>query len=125
MVSAPLPCRNGGFHGYRRAMELIDRHAECGVLDGLLEAMRSGESRALVVSGEAGVGKTALLEYLVEQAAECCVLRGAGVQSEMELAFAALHQLCSPILDNLDRLPPQQADALRTAFGIGSGAAPD
>jgi DNA-binding CsgD family transcriptional regulator len=106
-------------------MTLVGRRAERDTLDQFVEAMRAGESRALVVSGEAGVGKTALLEYLAEQAAECCVLRATGVQSEMELAFAALHQLCSPILDNLDRLPPQQADALRTAFGIGSGAAPD
>jgi DNA-binding CsgD family transcriptional regulator len=87
--------------------------------------MRAGESRALAVSGEAGVGKTALLEYLAEQAADCRVLRATGVQSEMEMAFAALHQLCSPILGNLDRLPAPQADALRTAFGISAGAAPD
>jgi DNA-binding CsgD family transcriptional regulator len=111
--------------GWGRVTTLIGRRAERNTLDQFVEAVSSGESRALVVSGEAGVGKTALLEYLAEQAAECCVLRAAGVQSEMELAFAALHQLCSPILGNLDRLPPPQADALRTAFGISSGAAPD
>ena len=77
-------------------MELVDRHAECGVLDQLIEAVRAGESRALVVSGEAGVGKTALLEYLAEQASGCRLARIAGVQSEMELPFAALHQLCAP-----------------------------
>jgi predicted ATPase len=104
---------------------LIGRHLECDTLDQFVEAMRAGESRALVVSDEAGVGKTALLEYLVDQAAGCRVLRAAGVQSEMELAFAALHQLCSPLLGNLGRLPAPQADALRTAFGMSSGAAPE
>jgi hypothetical protein len=107
------------------AMKLIDRHAERGVLDRLLEAVRSGESRALVVSGEAGVGKTALLAYLAEQASECRVVRTAGCQSEMELAFAALHQLCAPLLDGLTRLPVPQRDALRIAFGMGSGPIPD
>ena len=81
--------------------ELTDRRAECGVLDGLVEAVRAGESRVLVVHGEAGVGKTALLEYLADRASRCRVLRVAGVQSEMELAFAGLHQLCAPLLDRL------------------------
>ena len=107
------------------AMELVDRHAECGVLDRLVEAVRAGESRALVVSGEAGVGKTALLEYLAGSASGCRVVRTAGYQSEMELAFAALHQLCAPLLDNLDRLPVPQRYALRIAFGMGSGPTPD
>jgi DNA-binding CsgD family transcriptional regulator/tetratricopeptide (TPR) repeat protein len=106
-------------------MELIDRHAECGVLDGLLAAIRAGESRALVVSGEAGVGKTALLEYLSEQASGCHLARAAGVQSEMELPFAGLHQLCAPMLGNLPRLPPPQREALRIAFGMSAGSAPD
>jgi predicted ATPase len=77
-------------------MRLTGRSAERGMLDQFVEAIRAGESRALVLSGEAGVGKTALLEYLVERAANCRVLRATGVQSEMELAFSALHQLCSP-----------------------------
>src|ERR1700733_65305 len=106
-------------------MRLTGRGAERGMLDQFVEAIRAGESRALVLSGEPGVGKTALLEYLAEQAAECRVLRATGVQSEMELAFAALHQLCSPILNNLDGLPEPQSDALRIAFGTSSGAAPD
>jgi DNA-binding CsgD family transcriptional regulator len=106
-------------------MELVDRHAECGVLDQLIEAVRAGESRALVVSGEAGVGKTALLEYLAEQASGCRLARIAGVQSEMELPFAALHQLCAPVLGDLQRLPEPQRDALRTAFGMSSGSVPD
>ena len=87
------------------AMELIDRHAECEMLDRFVAAVRAGESRALVVSGEAGVGKTALLEYLAEQASGCRLARIAGVQSEMELPFAALHQLCAPMLDKLQGLP--------------------
>jgi DNA-binding CsgD family transcriptional regulator len=106
-------------------MELIDRHAECRVLDRLLEAVRSGESQALVVSGEAGVGKTALLEYLAEQESGCRMVRTAGCHSEMELAFAGLQQLCAPLLDSLTRLPVPQRDALRIAFGMGSGPIPD
>jgi DNA-binding CsgD family transcriptional regulator len=106
-------------------MELIDRHAERGVLDGLLDAIRAGESRPLVVSGEAGVGKTALLEYLSEQASDCHLARATGVQSEMELPFAGLHQLCAPMLANLSRLPPPQREALRIAFGMSAGPAPD
>ena len=107
------------------AMKLIDRHAECGVLDQLIEAVRAGESRALVVSGEAGVGKTALLDYLAGQASGCRLARIAGVQSEMELPFAALHQLCAPMLDKLQGLPVPQRDALQIAFGMSSGSAPD
>jgi DNA-binding CsgD family transcriptional regulator len=106
-------------------MRLTGRRTERGMLDQFVEAIRAGESRALVLSGEAGVGKTALLEYLTEQAADCRVLHAPGVQSEMELAFAAVHQLCSPILDNANRLPPPQRDALETAFGLSPGRAPD
>src|SRR4030081_726386 len=104
---------------------LLDRRSEREVLDRLLEAVRQGESRVLVVRGEPGVGKSALLEYVVEQASRCRVARAAGVQSEMELAFAGLQQLCAPILDRLERLPPPQRDALGTAFGLTSGGAPD
>ena len=78
-----------------------------------------------MVYGEAGVGKTALLEYLAEQASGCRIARAAGIQSEMELAFAGLHQLCAPMLAHLDRLPVPQRDALRTAFGMSAGSAPD
>ena len=108
-----------------RAAALKGRRRECGVLDRLIEAVRGGESRALVVHGEPGVGKTALLEYLVERASGCRVERAAGVQSEMELTFAGLHQLLAPMLDRVERLPVQQRDALRTAFGLGPGSAPD
>lgn len=106
-------------------MELIGRRAECEVIDQLVEVVCAGESRALVVHGEAGVGKSALLDYLAERASDCRVLRAAGVQSEMELAFAALHQLCGPMLDRLERLPEPQRDALRTAFGVIAGPPPD
>jgi predicted ATPase len=99
---------------------------ECGVLDRLVRAVRdAGESRALVVHGEAGVGKTALLEHLAAHAPGCRVARTAGVQSEMELAFAGLYQLCAPMLDRLEALPLPQRDALRTAFGMSAGSAPD
>jgi DNA-binding CsgD family transcriptional regulator len=104
---------------------LTDRRAECRALDQLLEAVRAGESRVLVVHGEPGVGKTALLEYLAGRAAGCRVLRVAGVQSEMELAFAGVHQLCAPLLDRLGVVPEPQREALRTAFGMSAGPAPD
>ena len=87
--------------------------------------MRGGEGHALVVRGEAGVGKTALLDYAAEQASECLVARAAGVQSEMELAFAGLHQLCAPMFNRLPALPEPQRDALATAFGLRGGAPPD
>src|ERR1700744_655878 len=107
------------------AMELVGRHRERAVLDRLIESVRAGESRALVVSGEAGVGKTALLDYLAGQASACRVERAVGVQSEMELPFAALHQWCAPMLDELPALSAPQRDALKIAFGMSSGSAPD
>jgi DNA-binding CsgD family transcriptional regulator len=111
---------------WRPATGLTGRHTERGVLDQLVEAVKhAGESRALVVHGEAGVGKTALLEYLAGHAPGCRVARAAGVQSEMQLAFAGLHQLCAPMLDRLEALPLPQRDALRTAFGMSCGPAPD
>jgi DNA-binding CsgD family transcriptional regulator len=104
---------------------LTDRRAERGVLDGLAEAVRAGESRVLVVHGEPGVGKTALLEYLAARAAGCRVLRVSGVESEMELAFAGLHQLCAPLLGRLGVLPGPQREALQTSFGMNAGPPPD
>jgi DNA-binding CsgD family transcriptional regulator len=111
--------------GWRRAAELAGRRTECGVLDTLIGAVRTGGSRALVLHGEPGIGKTALLEYLAVRSSGCRVARGTGVQSEMELAFSGLHQLCAPMLDRLDRLPGPQRDALRTVFGISAGPPPD
>jgi DNA-binding CsgD family transcriptional regulator len=123
LVSVPgrrLPSGQRGPAG-----QLRGRRRECEVLDRLLDTVRAGESRALVVRGEPGVGKTALLDYLVEHASGCRVARAVGIESEMELAFAGLHQLCGPMLDRLQRLPGPQRQALRTAFGLSSGSAPD
>jgi AAA ATPase domain len=104
---------------------LTDRDGERAVLDRLLAAVRTGESQVLVIRGDPGVGKTVLLDYIAERAHGCRVVRATGVQSEMELAFAGLHQLCAPMLDHLDRIPEPQRDALRTAFGLAAGPPPD
>ena len=108
-----------------RHTALLGRADECAVLDGLIEAIRRGESRSLVLRGEAGIGKTALLEYLVAAAPDLMVLRAAGVESEMELAYASLHQLCGPLLHRLEPLPGPQRQALEVVFGLSVGAAPD
>jgi DNA-binding CsgD family transcriptional regulator/tetratricopeptide (TPR) repeat protein len=108
-----------------RCRVLLDRSAERQVLDRLLEDVRAGESRALVVGGEAGVGKTALLEYVLERAQGCRVERAVGLESEMELAFAALHQVCARMVDQSKRLPGPQQEALGTAFGLSAGRPPD
>src|SRR3954464_623371 len=104
---------------------LLGRRSESTTLDRLLDVVRAGESRALVIRGDPGVGKTALLEYVVERASGCRVAQAAGVQAEMELAFAGLHQLCAPMLDRLERLPDPQRPALASAFGLTAGHAPD
>ena len=101
------------------------RRAERAQLDRLLETVRSGHSAVLVLRGEAGIGKSVLLGYVAERGEDCRVLRAAGVESERELPFAALHQLCSPLLGGLERLPSPQRDALATAFGLSSGTPPD
>ena len=106
-------------------MSLLGRADECAVLDGLIDDIRRGQSRSLVLRGEAGIGKTALLKYLVESASDVTVARAVGVESEMELAFASLHQLCGPMLDRLPRLPAPQRQALEIVFGLSAGAAPD
>ncbi|HJY01837.1 MAG TPA: AAA family ATPase, partial [Streptosporangiaceae bacterium] len=108
-----------------RASGLTNRRGECAVLDQLVNAVRAGGSRVLVVRGEPGVGKSVLLDYLARAASDCRVVRAAGVESEMELAFAGLHQLLSPVLDLLGQLPVPQREALRTAFGLSAGPAPD
>jgi hypothetical protein len=104
---------------------LRGRRAECAELERLLEAMHTGHSGVVVLRGEAGIGKTALLEYAAKCAEGCRVARVVGVESEMELPFAGLHQLCTPLLAGLDWLPPPQRDALGTAFGLTSGSRPD
>ncbi|HEY2436375.1 MAG TPA: AAA family ATPase, partial [Solirubrobacteraceae bacterium] len=104
---------------------LRGRRAEREVLDRLFEAVRRGQSGVLVVSGEPGVGKTALLESAMISASGFRVARAAGVESEMELAFAALQQLCAQMLDRLGQLPAPQREALGVAFGLQAGGAPD
>src|SRR6201998_417144 len=107
------------------ALSLVDRQRERAALDGLMGDLRSGRGRALVVRGEAGVGKSALLEYAAGPATDVRVVRAGGVESEMELAFAGVQQLCAPLLDRLERLPGPQRDALGIAFGLRGGGAPD
>ena len=109
----------------RCVVKLFGRQRECSVIDDLLEATRAGESRSLVIHGEPGVGKSALLEYVAERASDCRVVRASGVESDMELAFAGLQQLCALILDGVETLPAPQRDALRTAFGTVGGPPPD
>jgi DNA-binding CsgD family transcriptional regulator len=111
--------------GRGRQSGLRGRASECALLDDLVFAIRRGEGRSLVLRGEAGVGKTALLDYLVESAYDLTVLRAVGVESDMELAYAGLHHLCGSLLDRLDRLPTPQRQALEVAYGLSVGGAPD
>jgi DNA-binding CsgD family transcriptional regulator len=104
---------------------LRGRRDERAVLDGLFGEARAGQSGVLVLRGEAGIGKTALLEHAIEPASDFALLRAVGVESEMELPFAALHQLCAPLVDFFNRLPAPQRDALEVTFGVRAGAAPD
>ncbi len=113
------------FPGPGRRTSLRGRERESALLEQLISAVRRGESRSLVLRGEAGIGKTALLEYLIESASDMTVVRAVGVESEMELAFASLHQLCAPMLDRLHKLPTPQRQALEIVFGLSAGAAPD
>ena len=109
-----------------RSLPLLwGRRDECEQLDRVLADARHGTSGALVVLGEAGVGKTALLDYLLAHAAGCRIVRASGVESEMELPFAGLHQLCAPLLDRVGDIPAPQGDALRSAFGLRAGDPPD
>jgi hypothetical protein len=104
---------------------LADRAAECATLDRLLSGALAGQSAVLVLRGEPGIGKTALLDYAARQAQSYRIIRISGVESETELPFAGLHLLCSPLLDGLERLPPPQRDALRTAVGLSADPQPD
>src|SRR5690242_6772666 len=101
------------------------RARERQALDGLLDRVRGGESAVLVIRGEAGIGKTALMRYCARQASGCQLAQIHGVESEMELPLAALHQLCTPMLSSLDALPEPQQRVLRVAFGLTSEPAPD
>ncbi|WP_167218490.1 helix-turn-helix transcriptional regulator [Kribbella shirazensis] len=105
--------------------ELRGRRRETDVLNGLVREAKAGRSQVLLLTGEAGVGKSALLDALVAGAGGCRITRTAGVESEMELAYAGLHQLCQPFLDHLERLPAPQREALGTALGLVSGPTPD
>ena len=104
---------------------LIGREAQCQILDTLVATVRDGHSQVLVVRGEPGVGKTAILEHAIGSASGFGVARATGVESEMELPFAGLHQLFAPMLDRLGRLPGPQRDAMSTAFGLVKGRTPD
>src|SRR3954452_23684066 len=104
---------------------LLGRASELDALDRLVATVRAGQSAVLVVRGEAGGGKSALLASLIERASGRRIVRAAGVESEMELPFAVLHGLCAPMLDRLDHLPAPQRDALATAFGLSAGDPPD
>jgi DNA-binding CsgD family transcriptional regulator/tetratricopeptide (TPR) repeat protein len=107
------------------APTLRGRRGECEALERLLDAARAGNSSIVVLRGEAGSGKTALLDFLLERAPDFRIARVLGIESEMELAFAGLHQLCAPMLDRVEHLPTPQRDALRVAFGLAEGDAPD
>src|SRR3954462_810635 len=104
---------------------LRGRRTECETLDHLLESVRGGQSAALVLRGQPGIGKTALLEYAIDAASDLSVVRAAAVESEIELPFAGLHQLCVPLLDRLACLPAPQREALETVFRLSMGPAPD
>src|SRR4051794_40030030 len=117
MSGAPSPVQSPGG-------QLVGRQREREVLGRLINAARGGDGGVLVVYGEPGVGKTALLEWTVEEARRFRVLRAVGIEGEMELPFAALQQLCSPILEFTERLPMPQGDALAVAFGLSAGAPP-
>ncbi len=108
-----------------RGTSLLGRQSERAALDAVVAGVRAGRSQVVVVRGEAGVGKSALLDYATNSADDLRILRAVGVESEMELAFAALHQLCAPLLERARELPGPQRVALETVFGVRAGAAPD
>jgi predicted ATPase len=109
----------------RSPERLFGRRDEREALDRLLADVRGSRSGSIVVHGEAGIGKTALLDYALRSASGCRIARATGVESEMELAFGGLHQLCAPFLDRADRLPEPQRDALGTVFGLNTASPPD
>jgi DNA-binding CsgD family transcriptional regulator len=125
MVASGLQLPMAGSPSLPEAPTLRGRSEEGAMLAGLLAGARGGQSGVLVLRGEAGFGKTALLEHAIQSAPDVTVLRAEGVESEVELAFAALHRLCAPVLDGLDRLPGPQRDALAITFGLNAGLVPD
>src|SRR5260221_13397004 len=123
-IHSPSPRRHAPGMVRVGAERLVGRQRERAVLERLLDTARNGHGAVLVVHGEPGVGKTALLEYAVEAGEDFRVVRAAGVEREMELDYATLQQLCSPILEFIERLPEPQRDALGVAFGLNAGHAP-
>jgi DNA-binding CsgD family transcriptional regulator len=109
----------------RDPVPLHGRTSECAALDTYVQVARAGDGQTVVLRGEAGIGKTALLEYVAGRSEECWVLRAVGIESEMELPFAAVHQLSQPLLEGLEHLPLPQREALETAFGLSAGEPPD
>ncbi|MDQ1458755.1 MAG: hypothetical protein QOI08_239, partial [Actinomycetota bacterium] len=105
--------------------DLVGRERECRALEELLDAVRVGDARVLVIRGDAGIGKTVLLEHLTYAASGCTVVHAVGIESEMEIPFAALHQLCASMLDRLDALPEPQREAISAVFGLTTGGPPD
>ncbi|MFH8443240.1 AAA family ATPase [Streptomyces sp. NPDC018026] len=112
MIASPLP-------------DLVGRRRECAALDDLLAGLREGGARVLVIRGEAGIGKSVLLKYVAAQASRTTVTWARGIEADMELPYASLHQLCAPFTDELDELPEPQRAALRVAFGMAAGDPPD
>ncbi|MEN3264656.1 ATP-binding protein, partial [Pseudonocardia sp.] len=104
---------------------LVGRHRECAMLDDLLAGLRAGDSAVYVVRGEAGIGKSVLLKHVAAQASGVTVTRAQGIEADMELAYASLHQLCAPFFAGIDMLPGPQRDALQVAFGMAAGDPPD
>ncbi len=104
---------------------LLGRQAECEALEGLLTDALAGQSRVLTLRGEAGIGKSALLGHFLDRLRGWRVAQAVGVESEVELAYSSLHQVCAPMLDQLERLPGPQREALSTVFGLSAGPAPD
>jgi hypothetical protein len=136
MSAMPHPHHNPAMNLPKTALTLVravqapesrlhGRRGECEMLDRLVADVRAGHSRVLVLRGEPGTGKTALLDYLARRAADCHVARVTGVEPETEMAFAGLHQLCAPFMDRLEHLPDPQRDALRTVFSVQGGNVPD
>src|SRR5262245_56288138 len=119
-----LPCE-GCRLGEEGSMTLLGRHGECSALDQVLADVHAGRSRVLVLRGDAGVGKSALLDYLGARLDDLHVAKAVGVESEMELAYNSLYQLCGPMLGQLDGLPVPQRNALETVFGLSEGPAPE
>ena len=106
-------------------VRLLGRRAECEFLSTAIADAREGRSRVVILRGGAGAGKSALLDFALGRADGWRICTAVGIESEMELAYSGLHQLCAPILDHVDRLPDPQRDALRTVFGQQTGPAPD